>query len=134
MRKKKTRKTVLDKVIPYQSLTGCAFSLRSKRGRKFWARPVKAFGRGRPWLRGTRAVMQIQLREGRGLRFAGAALRSMTPLRRVPRDWLQRNRMAETVVEGAARKDLFAGGAEKDAARGSARRVRVGENAFMRQS
>ena len=41
MRKKKTRKTVLDKVIPYQSLTGCAFSLRSKRGRKFWARPVK---------------------------------------------------------------------------------------------
>jgi hypothetical protein len=30
MRKKKTRKTVLDKVIPYQSLTGCAFSLRSK--------------------------------------------------------------------------------------------------------
>ena len=78
MRKKKTRKTVLDKVIPYQSLTGCAFSLRSKRGRKFWARPVKPFGRGRPWLRGTRAVMQIQLREGRGLRFAGAALRSMT--------------------------------------------------------
>src|SRR6516162_2451555 len=63
MRKKKTRKTVLDKVIPYQSLTGCAFSLRSKRGRKFWARPVKPFGRGRPWLRWTRAVMQIQLRK-----------------------------------------------------------------------
>ena len=29
------------------------------------------------------------------------------PLRRVPRNWLQRNRMAETVVEEAARKDLF---------------------------
>ena len=56
------------------------------------------------------------------------------PLRRVPRNWLQRNRMAETVVEEAARKDLFGDGAEKNVTRGSARRVRVGENAFMRQS
>ena len=56
------------------------------------------------------------------------------PLRCVPRNWLQRNRMAETVVGEAARKDLFADGAEKNVARGSARRVRVGESAFMRQS
>ena len=36
--------------------------MRSKQGGKFRARPVKPFGRGRPWLRRMRAVMEIQLR------------------------------------------------------------------------
>ena len=69
-----------------------------------------------------------------GFEVSGSCAAEHVPLRRVPRNWLQRNRMAETVVEEAARKDLFADGAEKNVARGSARRVRVGESAFMRQS
>ena len=78
--------------------------------------------------------MQIQLGGRNGFEVSGSCAAGHDPLRRVARDWLQRNRMAETVVEEAARKDLFAGGAEKGVARGSAWRVRVGESAFMRQS
>ena len=69
-----------------------------------------------------------------GFEVTGSCAAEHDPLRRVPRNWPQRHRMAEIVVEEAARKDLFVGGAEKDAARGSARRVRVGESAIMRQS
>ena len=78
--------------------------------------------------------MQIQLGGRNGFEVSGSCAAEHDPLRRVPRNWPQRHRMAEIVVEEAARKDLFVGGAEKDAARGSARRVRVGESAFMRQS
>jgi len=39
------------------------------------------------------------------------------PSHRVPRNCLQRNRIAETVVEEAARKDLFGGEPERDVAR-----------------
>ena len=78
--------------------------------------------------------MQIQLGGRNGFGASGSCAVEHDPLRCVARDWLERNRMVETVVEEATRKDLFAGGAEKDVARGSAWRVRVGESAFMRQS
>ena len=68
------------------------------------------------------------------LEVCGSSAAEHNPLRGVPRNWLQRNRTEKTMVEEAARKDLFAGGAEKNVARGSARRVRVEEGAFMRQS
>jgi len=71
--------------------------------------------------------MQIQLRGRARIKVWRSCTAEHDPLRRVPRNWLQRNRMAETVVEEAARKDLFADGAEKNVARGSARRVRVDE-------
>jgi hypothetical protein len=78
--------------------------------------------------------MQIQLGGRNGVRASGSCAAEHERLRFVARDWLEGNRMPETVVEEAARRDLFAGGAEKDAARGSAWRVRVGESVFMRQS
>ena len=78
--------------------------------------------------------MQIQLRGRARIKVCRGCAAEHDPLRRVSRNWLQRNRMAETVVEEAARKDLFGDGAEKNVTHGSARRVRVGENAFMRQS
>jgi len=78
--------------------------------------------------------MQIQLGERNGFGASGSCAAEHDPLRGVPRNWLQRNRREKTMVEEAARKDLFAGGAEENVARGSARRVRVEEGAFMRQS
>ena len=78
--------------------------------------------------------MQIQLRGRTRIKVCRSCAAEHDPLRRVSRNWQQRNRMAENVVEEAARKDLFADGAEKNVVRGSARRVRVGESAFMRQS
>ena len=78
--------------------------------------------------------MQIQLRGRARIKVCRGCAAEHDPLRRVPRNWLQRNGMAETVVEEAARRDLFGDGAEKNVTRGSARRVRVGESAFMRQS
>ena len=78
--------------------------------------------------------MQIQLGGRNGVGASGSCAAEHESLRCVARDWLERSGMAETVVEEPARRDLFAGGAEKDVARGSAWRVRVGESAFMRQS
>jgi len=71
--RKKTRKTVLDKVIPYQSFTGGAFSLRSGRGQVVPRASGKAVS---TWPLATAVdagPMEIQLWEGGALRCAEVA-------------------------------------------------------------
>jgi hypothetical protein len=57
--------------------------------------------------------MQIQLREGVSVRCAEAVLSGVTHNTAGPENWLGKKSIAQTVVEAAARKDLFGNAAER---------------------
>ena len=75
--------------------------------REFCARPVKPFGRGPPVGATDAGLMQIQLREGVSLRCAETVLSGATHDAARPESCLGGKSMAQAVVEGAGRKDLF---------------------------
>ena len=98
----------------------------------FGARPVKPFGRGRAWVRQTRAYGKSMIgRDGSVACRGCAAERSGLPW--AAGDWLERKGMAETVIEEAGGKDLFAGKVQKCGAGRSTWGFVVGESLFMVQ-
>ena len=86
-------------------------------GGEFCARPVKPFGRGRPWLRWTRALCKFNCGKERVLRCAETVLRGTTHDTVRAEIGYERKSIAKTVVEEAGRRDRFGGEAEKYGAR-----------------
>src|SRR5215469_1641157 len=101
-------------------------------GRKFWARPVKPFGRGRPWLRWTRAVMQIQF-EGKGEDCSVARLRCGAPSIAPRKEASERRKYGQYGRWRGLQANLFGGTAERYGAREDTQSDRVGDSGFMRQ-
>ena len=106
-----------------------ARSARSERGRGV----LRAFGKAVSTWPPVGAVdagpMQIQLREGVGLRCAETVLSGATQDAARPESWLGGKSIAQAVVEGAGRKNLFGRQTEKWLAHRSAQSFRVGESA-----
>jgi hypothetical protein len=78
-------------------------------GGELCARPVKPFGRGRPWLRWTRALCKFNRGEGAALSRAETVLQGTTP------DTVRAEigYGAKTVVEEGGRRDRFDGEAQR---------------------